>query len=77
MWVCMFYNYRMNGTIFKNSVLAILKAQPVPGSVQLMKALIIADATHYALFGKSLTGAKYIKFPYGSVPDFDAFNLLL
>ena len=66
----------MDDSIFRNTVLAILKAQPGLGSVQLRKALIIADATHYALFGKSLTGAKYIKFPYGPVPDFNAFNLL-
>ena len=66
----------MNDIIFKNTVLAILKAQPGLGSVQLRKALIIADATHYALFEKSLTGAKYIKFPYGPVPDYNAFNLL-
>jgi hypothetical protein len=66
----------MNEAIFKNTVLAILKAQPGLGSVQLRKALIIADATYYALFGKSLTGAKYIKHHYGPVPDFDAFSLL-
>ena len=66
----------MNKEIFENTVLAILKARPGLGSVQLRKALIITDATYYALFGKSLTGAKYIKFPYGPVPDFDAFSLL-
>ena len=60
----------MNDSIFKNTVLAILKAQPGLGSVQLRKALIIADATHYALFGESLTGARYIKFPYGPVPNY-------
>ena len=66
----------MDENIFKNTVLAILKSKPGLGSVQLRKALIITDATHHALFGKSLTGAKYIKFPYGPVPDFEAFNLL-
>ena len=66
----------MNDSVFKNTILAILKAQPGLGSVQLRKALIITDATHYALFGKSLTGAKYIKFPYGPVPDYYAFKLL-
>jgi len=66
----------MNENKFKNTVLAILKAKPGLGSVQLRKALIIADATHHALFGEGLTGAKYIKFPYGPVPDRTAFNLL-
>ena len=33
----------MNDSIFKNTVLAILKAQPGLGSVQLRKALIITD----------------------------------
>ena len=66
----------MNDIMFRNTVLAILKAQPGLGSVQLRKALIFTDATHHTLFGKSLTGVKYIKFPYGPVPDRNAFELL-
>jgi hypothetical protein len=66
----------VNEARFKNTILAILTARPGLGSVQLRKALIIADALHFSLFGESFTGAKYIKFPYGPVPDRDAFNLL-
>ena len=66
----------VNEARFKNTVLAILTVHPGLGSVQLRKALIIADALHFTLFGESLTGAKYIKFPYGPVPDQDAFYLL-
>ena len=66
----------MNEDIFRNTVLAILKAQPGLGSVQLKKALILTDATYFALFGKSLTGVNYIKYPRGPVPDFDAYNYL-
>ena len=61
---------------FTNTVLAILTARPGLGSVQLRKALIIADALHLSLFGESFTGTKYIKFPHGPVPDRDAFNIL-
>ena len=66
----------MKEDVFRNTVLAILKAQPGLGSIQLKKALILTDATYHALFGESLTGAKYIKFPHGPVPDFDAYNFL-
>lgn len=66
----------LNEARFKNTVLAILTACQGLGSVQLRKALIIADALHLTLFGESLTGARYIKFPYGPVPDRDADNLI-
>ena len=66
----------VNEARFKNTVLAILTVRPGLGSVQLKKALIIADALHLSLFGESFTGARYIKFPYGPVPDRDAFNIL-
>ena len=66
----------VNEARFKNTVLAILTVHPGLGSVQLRKALIIVDALHFTLFGESLTGTRYIKFPYGPVPDRDAFNLL-
>ena len=66
----------VNEAKFKNTVLAILTVRPGLGSVQLRKALIIADALHHSLFGESFTGTRYIKFPHGPVPDFDAFNIL-
>jgi len=66
----------LNEARFKNTVLAILKTHPGLGSVQVRKSLIIADALRNALFGESLTGARYIKDRYGPVPDRNAFNLL-
>jgi hypothetical protein len=62
---------------FQNAVLAILKARPGMGSLQLRKALIIADALHNALHGESITGAKYIKHKFGPVPDDEAFLCLM
>jgi hypothetical protein len=67
----------MNKERFENAVLAILTARPGMGSLQLRKALIIADALHNALHGESITGAKYIKHKFGPVPDDEAFMLLM
>jgi len=66
----------VNEARFKNTVLAILTVRPGLGSVQLRKALIIADALHNTLFGKSITGTRYIKFKYGPIPDRDASGIL-
>jgi hypothetical protein len=66
----------LNKEKFENTVLAILKAKPMIGSLQLRKALIIADALHFQLYGESLTGAKYIKKQYGPVPDNEASHAL-
>jgi hypothetical protein len=67
----------VNEVLFSNAVLAILKAKPGMGSVQLRKALIIADALHNTLHGESITGATYIKHKFGPVPDDEAFNILI
>jgi hypothetical protein len=67
----------MNEVLFTNAVLSILTAKPGMGSVQLRKALIIADALHHALHGDSITGASYIKHKFGPVPDDEAFNALI
>jgi hypothetical protein len=66
----------MNKELFENTVLAILKARPGMGSIQLRKALIIADALYNTLAGESITGAKYVKHKYGPVPDDEAFLVL-
>jgi hypothetical protein len=66
----------MNDNKFINAVLTILKARPGLGSLQLRKALVIADALHNCLHGESITGTKYIKNKYGPVPDNSAFVLL-
>jgi hypothetical protein len=63
--------------MFKNAVLAILKARPGIGSIQLRKALIIADAAHNALHGESITGVRYVKHKFGPVPDDEAFNVMI
>jgi hypothetical protein len=67
----------MDEQMFKNAVLAILKSRPGIGSIQLRKALIIADATHNALHGVGITGARYIKHRFGPVPDDEAFAILI
>jgi len=59
----------MNNEMFENTVLAILKVSPGLGSIQLRKALCIADAVHNSLHGASITGSRYIKEKYGPVPD--------
>jgi hypothetical protein len=66
----------MDEILLKNTVLAILKARPGMGSLQLRKALIIADALHNTLHGKSITGSRYIKHKYGPVPDDEAYLIL-
>jgi len=66
----------MDSERFINAVLAILKSRPGMGSLQLRKALIIADALHNTLHGESITGTRYIKHKYGPVPDDEGFMLL-
>ena len=68
---------KRNCLIVPTAVLAILKARPGMGSLQLRKALIIADALHNALHGESITGVKYIKHKFGPVPDDEAFLFLM
>jgi hypothetical protein len=67
----------MNETMFENTVLAILKAAPGLGSIQVRKALCIADAVHHSLHGQSITGVKYIKEKMGPVPDNDGYRCLI
>ena len=67
----------MNEQMFENTVLAILKAVPGLGSVQVRKALCIADAVHHSLYGQSITGTRYIKEKLGPVPDDAAYRYLL
>ena len=67
----------MDSERFKNAVLAILKARPGMGSLQLRKALIIADALHNSFHGESITGTRYIKHKFGPVPNDEAFLLFM
>jgi len=66
----------MNKLLFKNTVLALLKAAPGLGKVQLRKGLIMVDALYHSFFKETLTGITYVKHWYGPVPDFDANNEL-
>ena len=67
----------MNKDIFENTVLAILKVSPGLGSIQVRKALCIADAVHNSLHCQSITGIKYIKEKHGPVPDDESFRCLV
>jgi hypothetical protein len=67
----------MNQELFENTVLAILKAAPGLGSIQIRKALCIADAVHNSLHGKGITGVRYIKEKLGPVPDNEGFRCLV
>ena len=66
----------MDKAIFNNTVLALLKAAPGLGSVQINKGLIMIDAFYHAHFKKTLTGITYIKHWFGPVPDFAAHDEL-
>jgi hypothetical protein len=66
----------MNKIIFNNTILALLKAAPGLGSVQINKGLIMVDAFYHSYFKKTLTGITYIKHWYGPVPDYEAHGEL-
>jgi hypothetical protein len=66
----------MNKAVFNNTVLALLKAAPGLGSVQINKGLIMIDAFYHSYFKKTLTGITYIKHWYGPVPDYEAHSEL-
>ena len=67
----------MKKEIFENTVLAILKVTPGLGSIQLRKALCIADAVHNSLHCQSITGSRYIKEKLGPVPDDEGHRCLV
>jgi hypothetical protein len=62
--------------MFENTILAILKVSPGLGSIQIRKAVCIADAVHFSLHGQGITGARYIKEKLGPVPDDEGFRCL-
>ena len=66
----------MNKTMLRNTVLALLKAAPGLGKVQLRKGLIMIDALYHSFFRETLTGVIYIKHWFGPVPDDNANNEL-
>ena len=67
----------MNKQMFENAVLAILRFAPELGGTKLRKALCIADAVHTSLHKQSITGCKYIKGQYGTIPEYEGYQLLL
>ncbi len=67
----------MDKEMFENTILAILKNTPGLGSIQVRKALCIADAVHYSLHGQSITGVRYIKEKLGPVPDDEGYRCLV
>jgi len=67
----------MHKEMFENAILAILKVSPGLGSIQVRKAICIADAVHNSLHGQSITGVRYIKEKLGPVPDDEGFRCLV
>ena len=68
----------INEKVFKDTVLLIIElaGENGIGGVKLNKSLIITDALHNAFYGKSLTGASYIKHRYGPVPGRAAYTII-
>ena len=66
----------MNTILLKNTVLALLKAAPGLGKVQLRKGLVMIDALYHSFFKETLTDITYVKHWFGPVPDYDANNIL-
>jgi transcriptional regulator with XRE-family HTH domain len=57
---------------FKNVLLYILErcaGKPNVGETALYKLLYFSDFNYYELYEEHLTGAKYLKLPYGPVPQ--------
>ena len=57
---------------FKNILLYILErcaGKPNVGETVLHKLLYFSDFNYYELYEEHLIGAKYIKLPYGSIPQ--------
>jgi len=67
----------INHEMFENTILAILKVSPGLGSIQVRKAVCIADAVHNSLHGQSITGTRYIKEKLGPVPDDEGYRCLV
>ena len=57
----------------KNTILALLMEAPGLGEIQLRKALVMADILNASFYGKGLTGATYIKYTHGPIPDRDSW----
>jgi hypothetical protein len=66
----------MGRDLLKDTILALLSEAPGVGEIQLRKALIMIDILNDSYYGKGLTGATYLKFPHGPVPDDDSMKII-
>jgi hypothetical protein len=66
----------MSEGLLRDTILALLSEAPGLGEIQLRKALVMADILNDSYYGKGLTGAKYLKFPHGPVPDDDSMKAI-
>jgi hypothetical protein len=62
--------------VVENTVLALLKAAPGIGSIHLNMGLLLIDAYYHSLYGRTLTGIRYVKHADGVVPDSDAQKII-
>jgi len=63
----------MSEDSLKNTILALLMEAPGLGEIQLRKALVITDIFNASFYGEGLTGAIYIKYTHGPIPDRDSW----
>jgi hypothetical protein len=66
----------MSRDLLKDTILALLSEAPGLGEIQLRKALVMIDILNDSYYGKGLTGAMYLKFPRGPVPDDDSMRVI-
>jgi hypothetical protein len=66
----------MSRDLLKDTILALLSEAPGLGEIQLRKALVMIDILNNSYYGEGLTGAKYLKFPHGPVPDDDSMKII-
>jgi hypothetical protein len=66
----------MSENLMKDTILMLLSEAPGLGEIQLRKALVIADVLNDSYYGQGLTGATYLKFPHGPVPDEKSMKVL-
>jgi hypothetical protein len=62
--------------LLKNTILVLLTEAPGLGEIQLRKAMVIVDVLNTSYYGKGLTGAEYIKYPHGPVPDSESWKVI-
>jgi hypothetical protein len=66
----------MGRDLLKDTILVLLSEAPGLGEIQLRKALVMIDILNDSYYGEGLTGAAYLKFPHGPVPDDDSMKVI-